>query len=200
MSYTGSATVSNPTSGSAGQTSDRQIVSPQAWADLMASGNAGAGVAIGTRSVKALVVDGTGNQVVAPTAGSLSVSGASGFTGLATFSGHLALGGTGPTVTAAAGAGAGPTIITTGSHDQGIAISFTAGVGPSSGAILNVSFGTTFATAPKVVQVVAMNDKASELAHPFYADAASITTGGFTIKCSTAPTSGDTYKLGVFVV
>lgn len=210
MAFTGSATVSNPTSGVAGQASTREIPSPQAWANCFASANAGAGVALGTRSVKGLVIDGTGNQVVAAN-GTLSVSGASTLTGnvsaggtltvtgAATLNGKVKLGSGTPTVTAAAGAGVGPTIITTGSTDQAMQISLTAGTGPASGSILTVAFGSAFASAPKAVQVVPMNNKAADLTTPLYADATTITTTGFTIKCSTAPTAGDTYLLAVHV-
>lgn len=58
---TGSASVSNPTSGTAGVIRIGEVITEQAFADLMASANSSVGVVLGSKTVKCLDVDGNGN-------------------------------------------------------------------------------------------------------------------------------------------
>lgn len=86
----------------------------------------------GVRSVKALVVDGTGGNTVAPQSGTIQASG------------HISVGGASPTFTAGAGAGTGPTIIAVG-NDQCGTIQVQIGSSPTAAsALITVTYAVPF--------------------------------------------------------
>lgn len=87
-----------------------------------------------------------------------------------------------------AGTGASAAIIA-GSNDQLGAVTATAGTSPSAGDMVAVTFGAPRASAPVIVRVGALKVQAGTLV------ARNISTTGFTIASSAAPTAGNTYTL-----
>lgn len=89
----------------------------------------------GTRSAKALTIDGTGNQTVTANAS------------------HLVIAGSNPTPSAGAGSGTGPTIsVTASSCDARGTIQVTTGTAPTASAtIVQLTYTNTYTNAPSVI-------------------------------------------------
>jgi len=136
-----------------------------------------------------VTVVGSGSATVTFPASSTTLAGlslAQSFTALQTFSGHIASGGTAPTIAAGAGAGTSPTVSITGTDTNGT-ISVTAGVTPSaSGTVVTITFNSAWGTAPKTVILTPANSATALLSGATMVYAGGISTTVWTITSGTA--------------
>ena len=161
------------------------------------AGLGGTGGAAGANGTVVMGV-GTSTVVVVSSAG-VAVTGTLSVSGTTNVN-HLTGNGASPTIAAGAGAGTSPTVTVTGT-DMGGYITIATGTVPTLAAtIATITFGTTYTSTPRMIQVSGANDAAIGLmgtANIVYAPQANITTTTFIIKqpatAATALTAATTY-------